>query len=334
MTDFMLPATKVPEQHGKVLAESRGEPPAPVRDGTAAEYFRGRPGFFAALAALAVGFGAPLFHLARFAAGSELYSFALLMPWVSLYLVWLKKRSLLIESRPARGWGMAMLGGGCAVLAAYWLVTRTGLKLAEEDRLAFTTFSFILCLSGICFWFLGRETLRSLAFPLGILIFIVPLPAHVTGNIETFLQNGSAAVAEGLFNLSGMVFSREGLSFHLPGMRIQVAPECSGLHSSVVLLVVSLIAGHLFLRSAKARVALAAAVVPLALLRNGFRIFTIGQLCVHLGPQMIDSPIHRRGGPLFFVASLIPFLGLLLFLQRAERKKNKRSGTSAESPNA
>ena len=334
MAEFMFSAMNAPEQHGEALAESHREAPPPVREEKAERYFQGRAGFFAALAVLVVGFGAPLFHWARFAAGSELYSFSLLMPFVSLYLVWLKKRSLLIESRPARGWGMVMLGGGCAVLAAYWMVTRTAGKLTEEDRLAFTTFSFFLCFSGVCFLFLGRETLRGLAFPLAILVFIVPLPTQVIGSIETFLQNGSAAVAEGLFNLSGAVFSRNGLLFQLPGIRIQVAPECSGLHSSLVLLIVSLIAGHLFLRSVKARVALAAAVLPLALLRNGFRIFTIGQLCVHLGPQMIDSPIHRRGGPLFFAASLIPFLALLLFLQKIERGKAKRSGVSAEKPNA
>ena len=71
--------------------------------------------------------------------------------------------------------------------------------------------------------------------------------------------------------------------------------------------------------------ALIAVVIPLAILRNGFRIFVIGLLCVHLGPQMIHSLIHRRGGPLFFVLSLIPFLFLLWLLRRGD------TGESAES---
>jgi hypothetical protein len=37
---------------------------------------------------------------------------------------------------------------------------------------------------------------------------------------------------------------------------------------------------------------------------------------------MINSPIHRRGGPLFFALSLIPFFLLLLFL----RKRDIRAG--------
>ena len=66
-----------------------------------------------------------------------------------------------------------------------------------------------------------------------------------------------------------------------------------------MLFITSLVAGYFFLRSPGKRTALTLAVVPLALLRNGFRIFTIGQLCIHIGPEMINSPIHRRGGPCF-----------------------------------
>jgi exosortase/archaeosortase family protein len=53
-------------------------------------------------------------------------------------------------------------------------------------------------------------------------------------------------------------------------------------------------------------------------LRNGFRILVIGLLCVNVGPQMIHSVIHRRGGPVFFVLSLIPLLLLLWWLRRGE----------------
>jgi len=53
--------------------------------------------------------------------------------------------------------------------------------------------------------------------------------------------------------------------------------------------------------------------------RNGFRILVIGLLCVHVGPHMIDSVIHRRGGPLFFVLSLGPLFLFLVWLRRQER---------------
>jgi exosortase/archaeosortase family protein len=68
------------------------------------------------------------------------------------------------------------------------------------------------------------------------------------------------------------------------------------------------------------RLVLVAFVIPLAILRNGFRILVIGLLCVNLGPQMIHSMIHRHGGPLFFVLSLIPLLLLLGWLHKREAR--------------
>jgi hypothetical protein len=61
-------------------------------------------------------------------------------------------------------------------------------------------------------------------------------------------------------------------------------------------------------------------VIPLGILRNGFRVFVIGMLCVHVGPRMIDSVIHHRGGPLFFALSLVPLFLLLWWLRRGERR--------------
>jgi exosortase/archaeosortase family protein len=112
---------------------------------------------------------------------------------------------------------------------------------------------------------------------------------------------------------------RQGLEFLLPGITIRVAQECSGYNSSCALFLVSLVAGHMFLKSPWKRTWLALAVLPLAILRNGFRITTIALLCVHVGPHMIDSPIHHRGGPIFFALSLIPFFAFLWLLRRLER---------------
>ena len=300
----------------------------PEQGGSPGKYCERRWGFLAAIIGLLLGFGSTLYRLTRFAAESELYSYILLMPFVSLYLVWLKRRNLPVFSEPSRILAAVFLAAGSAVLAIYWLVDRSTARLMIDDRLAFTTFSFFLYFLGVCCFFVGRHILGHLVFALGLLVFIVPIPAPLMKGVEIFLQYGSALIAEGLFVISGTTFSREDLLFQLPGISIEVAPECSGIHSSLVLFITSLLAGYFFLRSPGKRVALTLAVIPLALLRNGFRIFTIGQLCIHIGPEMINSVIHRKGGPLFFGLSLIPFLLLLYLLQKAERAKSKRRAAS------
>ena len=72
-------------------------------------------------------------------------------------------------------------------------------------------------------------------------------------------------------------------------------------------------------------------VIPLGIVRDAFRILVIGLLCVHIGPYMVDSVIHRRGGPFFFVLSLVP---LFLFLQWLRRRDRRTRVTSAQLPQA
>ncbi len=69
-----------------------------------------------------------------------------------------------------------------------------------------------------------------------------------------------------------------------------------------------------------------AAVIPLGLLRNAARILVISLLCVHIGPHMINSVIHRRGGPVFFALSLVPLFAMLWLLRRQEIKQQYRRG--------
>ena len=110
--------------------------------------------------------------------------------------------------------------------------------------------------------------------------------------------------------------------FALPGMIIEVAQECSDIRSSLVLFITSLVAAYLFLHSPWRRLVLVAFVIPLGILRNGVRIVVIGLLCVHYGPQMIHSVIHRKGGPFFFALSLIPLFLLLWWLRRGEANRS------------
>ena len=276
-------------------------------------------GFALATTALVLCFIVPLYHLFLFAAGSTLYSHIVLIPLISSYLIWLRRRRLPPHSEPPRQLAVFLLITGFVVLAGYWVAMGSVLTLTEEDSLAFTTLSFLLFFFGISCSFLGRETLRAIIFPLVFLVFMVPFPTFLREGIELLSQHGSAAAADAMFRLSGVPIFREGLGFQLPGIRLYVAQECSGIHSSLVLFLTSLVASHLFLRTPWKRAVLVLAMFPLAILRNGFRIFVIGQLCVHVGAEMLDSAIHREGGPLFFALSLIPFFLLLIVLRRSDR---------------
>jgi exosortase len=162
--------------------------------------------------------------------------------------------------------------------------------------------------------------MAAAAFPVAFLIFMVPLPDGAVNWLETASVLGSAEVAAFFFKMTSTPLLRDGTVFALPGIVLRVAQECSGIRSSWVLFITSLLASHLFLESPWRRLMLVAFVIPLGIVRNGFRILVIGVLCVHVGPHMIDSVIHHRGGPLFFVLSLVPLLLFMAWLRRQDRR--------------
>jgi exosortase C (VPDSG-CTERM-specific) len=294
-----------------------------VKAGVKPPFFRALPkAGIAALLLLVLAFGSSLYNLAHFASSSTLYSHILLIPFISLYFVWSGRSDLPYPAAPAWRMATVLSLAGLIVIAGYWVAISTGLELAREDSLTFTTLSFVLLLGGVCS-LMGQNLLRAVAFPLGFLVFMAPVPTSVLTAIETGLQYGSGATAHAFFRLAGTPVFYQDLYFQLPAINLHVAPECSGIRSTLVLFIVSVITGYFFLRSPLNRTVLTLAVVPLALLRNGFRIFTIGELCVRIGPEMADSFIHRRGGPIFFALSLVPFFLLLLLLMRSERRAGK-----------
>jgi len=267
---------------------------------------------------LLAAFGQSLLALANYAAHSALHSHILLIPFVSAYLLYIRRDQLPRKYVADLPLGMVFLAGGLGFfLFTYWL-NFAGRALADNYYLVLLTLSFLCCLAAAGFFFFGRGWMRAAAFPLGFLIFMVPMPDAMADALETASKYASAEVANFLFHLSGTPFLRVGLIFQLPNITIEVAQECSGIRSSWVLFMTSILAANLFLKTPWRRFALVVFVIPLGILRNGFRILVIGLLCVHMGPQIIHSLIHRRGGPVFFVLALIPFFLVLWLLRKGD----------------
>jgi len=258
----------------------------------------------------------PLTMLMRHAWQSELHSYIVLVPFVSGYLLLMQRAKLPTTYRTSVGGAITLIGIALAALVA-WIVWRG--SLSSNDGLALMALGYVSVIAAGGFLFLGSTWMAAAAFPIGFLIFLVPLPDAVVTAFERASVLGSTEVSALFFRLTGTPMARAGEVFMLPRIVLKVAQECSGIHSSWVLFITSLVASHLFLKSPWRRFVLVAFVIPLGIMRNGFRILVIGLLCVHIGPQMIDSVIHHQGGPLFFALSLVPVFWLLWWLRRQER---------------
>ena len=275
-------------------------------------------------------FAMPLISLFVHAAVSEIHSYILLIPLVVGYLFWTEKEMLPKHyvASPVAAICLVLLGGaplGGAVIASAWG------GISDNDWLSLMVLSFVFFLVAAGFLILGRRWMKAAAFPFAFLIFIVPMPDGMVKALEIASQHASAAAAGLFFHLGNTPYLRDGVVFQLPNITLEVAQECSGIRSSWVLLITSILTANLFLRTGWKRLLLVSLIIPLGILRNGFRVWAIGMLCERFGPQMIHSPIHHHGGPLFFALSLIPFFLLLCCLRRGEDDRVAKSVASTAS---
>src|SRR5204863_7581592 len=146
-------------------------------------------------------FAQPLLALINYAARSELYSYILLIPFVSAYLLYLRRDQLPKKYVADFPLAIVSLAAGLGVVA--FTYSSIGLAPADNGHLVLLTLSFLCCLAAGGFFFFGRGWMRSAAFPLAYLIFMVPMPDAMADALETASKYASAEVANLLFHLSG-----------------------------------------------------------------------------------------------------------------------------------
>jgi exosortase len=277
---------------------------------------------FAFLVGLAmVTFWAPLSMLIRFSLQHAHYSHIILIPLISASLFFLARER--IFSHPETSWrvGSGLLAAGGLI---YSLGQRHSASASENDQLSIAIFAVVIIgLAGFVLCY-GIHAFRTGLFPVLFLFLMVPIPDFLLNRAIFWLQTGSAEVSDVLFRLVGVPVLRIGFTFALPGLTIEVARECSGIRSSLSLLITSLLAGHLFLRSGWKKTVLTIATVPLLIVKNGIRIVALSLASIYVDPRFMTGNLHRDGGIVFFFLALLILAPVLWLLQRSEG-----NGTSA-----
>ena len=138
---------------------------------------------------------------------------------------------------------------------------------------------------------LGVSRAKSSSFALAFLLFTIPIPDTILNKIIYWLQAGSAAIADVLFNLSGAPVLREGFVFHLPKMSIEVAQECSGIRSSLALLILALLVAHFSFRAFWKKAVFICAGLAMMLVKNGIRIATLTLLANYVNPDFLYGQV-------------------------------------------
>ncbi len=203
------------------------------------------------------------------------------------------------------------------VLTFGWLF-RHPLSLSPNDTLSLQIAFFVSWLVLAFVFCFGAEASRAAAFPLIFLLLIIPIPDAILERSIWLLQKCSTDLTYLLMKAANIPVVRREFILSLPGIDIEVARECSGIRSSIILLIVSLVLGHLFLRSGWRQIVLNLLVFPITVVKNSLRIFTLSVLGVYVDPSFLIGNFHRYGGILFFSIALGIVMSVVRWLKNSE----------------
>ncbi|MGA2743850.1 MAG: exosortase/archaeosortase family protein [Candidatus Sulfotelmatobacter sp.] len=285
------------------------------------------PVVFGPLSAIAVAiWWNPLASLFTLALHNEHYTHILIILPISAALIFLRWE-------PPAGPSVlsAAVGSALLLIAVMARVAMVWIELSSPDvQLSLNILALVAWWIGAFLACFGASAFRRALFPLCFLLWMVPLPQVLLDPLVSLLQQGSAASAHGFFAVAGFPVEQRGTLLHIPGLTLEVAPECSSIRSSMMLLVTSMVCAQLLLRSFWRKAAVFAVAVPLCVLKNGLRIFALGVLATKVDPGFLTGKFHRHGGIIFLLIALLGIFLLLWILRRGENQE-PRPDTSGRS---
>jgi exosortase len=233
------------------------------------------------------------------------YSHGFLIVPLALYLAW-ERRDKLSQIRPAP----ALVSGGIMVLGSV-LVLLAGLLGAE---LFLSRIAIIGVLIGGVLFILGWPHLKMLAFPIAVLLLMIPIPAILFNHIVFPLQLLASRVGEMSLSAAGIPVLREGNIITLANTTLEVAEACSGIRSLVSLLTLGIIYGYFTDTRTSIRVLVALSAIPVAIFANGLRVAGTGIAAHYYGSAAAEGFFHTFSGWFVFIAAFAMLFGVIRFL--------------------
>ena len=239
------------------------------------------------------------------------------VPLFSAFLLWVDRDRLRAVTGQRDPTGMLVILLGLGVL---WLG-------GWAESLLVQGLSVVVAVAGVVLWGFGARCLRRAAFPVGFLLFMVPLPQLVVDAVTLDLQLFAAGFAGGALGLLDIPFYQTGVFIELPTITLDVAEVCNGLRFLMALLVLTLAFAQVSQRSLPRKLVLVASAIPIAILANAVRVATIAAAVHYIGPQVARGVIHHSIGKAVWALTLIPLVALGLILRRGGGGPGARSAS-------
>lgn len=254
---------------------------------------------------------------------SEIYSYGFLVPFISLYLIWIRRDKLkYLQHSTSYLTGFTFLAAGMLTLLlgrALGVVSLQGLSL-------------VTTVIGIIILLFGKYFFRAVWFPIAYLLFMVPFWDRLIEWLHLPLQNFSAAVGIEILQVVGMPAFRESIYIELPNITLEVAKVCSGVNNLIAVVAIAIPLAYLTIRSWTRRFILVSGGIIIAILFNGLRVALIGVLAYYGISKVLHGPLHiLQAMSVSLVGFIILFVGAWILSDRASAPSPNHSTKATQS---
>lgn len=240
----------------------------------------------------------------------EDWGHAYAIPFLSLYMIWLKREEISrLEARPFwPGLAPFLLGLMCYL---FFIVGVPNHMLQGV--------SLILTLQAVALLVVGPSIFRHLFLPIAFLIFSVTLSEQimikVTFQLQLIASKGAWVMLSVIGTIFGFLVDLDGNTLSVGGNKLNVAEACSGMRMVVAFYALAATVATLGCRHWWQRVALLLLAAPVAIFMNVIRVAILGLLSLG-NVNLAAGEAHMLIGTLLLIPSLGLFLAVVWTLNK------------------
>jgi exosortase len=229
----------------------------------------------------------------------ETMGYAFFVPLLAGFIVWRARKRIMAQ--PVKPFWPA-------ILLVIWGFLQMMLGFLGADFFIART-AFWIAIVGVIWTLAGTQVLRSMAYPLFLLVFMIRLPLFVNQQLTFPLQIFASKVAAGTLGLMGIPVLRNGNIIELASQQLQVVEACSGIRSLLSLAFLSFAYSYFFDHRVWMRLVLFLSTIPIAIMTNSLRI-TLTGVFSEFNTKLAEGVYHEFEGWVIFMLALVVLVGV------------------------
>lgn len=171
------------------------------------------------------------------------------------------------------------------------------------------------------FLFFELKLWKAFSFPLSYFLLAVPLP--YLSEFSGLLQLEISKLSQAVFSFFHFPLMQEGIVLYFPNASFEIAADCTGIKSWLVLLSLSIFFLYFLNLSFWAKTLVAFLILPIAFISNLVRIFVLLLFGFYQGQEVAMRYWHDFSGIVFYVLACVLVLFLLLGMRRYRASRAK-----------